>query len=72
MGPSRPITQRPRQGEDVEPDNLEDGLAALAELGSVDYARTMAESFHAKAHACLNRLEDNPALVAPVNSPIFS
>ena len=52
------------KGEDVEPDNLEDGLAALAELGSVDYARTMAESFHAKAHACLNRLEDNPALVA--------
>ena len=52
------------KGEEVEPDNLEDGLAALAELGSVDYARTMAESFHAKAHACLNRLEDNPALVA--------
>lgn len=52
------------KGEAVEPADLEDGLAALAELGSVEYARNMAESFHSEAHACLNRLEDNPALVA--------
>jgi geranylgeranyl diphosphate synthase type I len=52
------------KGEAVEPTDLEDGLAALAELGSVEYARNMAESFHSEAHACLNRLEDNPALVA--------
>lgn len=52
------------KGETVEPADLEDGLAALAELGSVEYARNMAESFHSEAHACLNRLEDNPALVA--------
>ena len=52
------------KGETVEPADLEDGLAALAELGSVEYARTMAESFHSDAHACLDRLEDNHALVA--------
>ena len=52
------------KGEEVAPEALADGLAALAELGSVDYARTMAEDFHAKAHACLNRLDENPAMVA--------
>ena len=52
------------KGEDVSPDALADGLAALSELGSVAYARTMAEDFHAKAHACLDRLEDCPAMVA--------
>ena len=52
------------KGEAVKPADLEDGLAALAELGSVEYARTMAESFHSDAHACLDRLEDNHALVA--------
>ena len=52
------------KGDSVEPEALADGLAALAELGSVDYARTMAEDFHKEAHACLDRLEDNPALRA--------
>jgi geranylgeranyl diphosphate synthase type I len=52
------------KGEDVAPGELADGLAALAELGSVAYAREMAESFHAQAHACLDRIEDGPALVA--------
>jgi len=52
------------KGDSVEPAALADGLAALAELGSVDYAKTMAEEFHKEAHACLNRLEDNPALRA--------
>ena len=52
------------KGEDVSPDALADGLAALAELGSVAYAKEMAESFHAQAHACLDRVGDGPALVA--------
>ena len=52
------------KGDLVEAEALADGLAALAELGSVDYAKTMAEDFHKEAHACLNRLEDNPALRA--------
>ena len=66
--PDSPVKQRLLavlgKGESVEPDALADGLAALAELGSVDYARTMAEDFHKQAHACLDRLEDNPALLA--------
>ena len=66
--PDSPVKQRLLavlgKGESVEPGALADGLAALAELGSVDYARTMAEDFHKQAHACLDRLEDNPALLA--------
>ena len=52
------------KGEDVSEAALSDGLAALAELGSVDYAREKAEAFHAQAHACLDRLPENPALKA--------
>jgi geranylgeranyl diphosphate synthase type I len=52
------------KGEGVLPNALADGLAALAELGSVAYAKEMAESFHAQAHACLDRVGDGPALVA--------
>ncbi|MEC7988544.1 MAG: isopentenyl-diphosphate delta-isomerase [Candidatus Thermoplasmatota archaeon] len=52
------------KGDAVQPDALADGLEALAELGSVEYARTMAEDFHRQAHACLDRLDDNPALRA--------
>ena len=52
------------RGEEVSEAALSDGLAALAELGSVDYAREKAEAFHAQAHACLDRLPENPALKA--------
>ena len=52
------------KGEEVSEAALSDGLAALAELGSVDYARQKAEAFHAQAHACLDRLPENPALKA--------
>ena len=52
------------KGDAVQPEALADGLEALAELGSVEYARTMAEDFHRQAHACLDRLDDNPALRA--------
>ena len=52
------------KGEEVSEAGLSDGLAALAELGSVDYAREKAEAFHAQAHACLDRLPENPALKA--------
>lgn len=52
------------KGDGVREESLNDGLAALSELGSVDYAKSMAERYHAQAHACLNRIEDGPALVA--------
>ena len=40
------------------------GLAALNTIGSVDYAREKAEMYHKRAHACLDRLPDSPALLA--------
>ena len=40
------------------------GLAALKSIGSVDYARMKAEEYHKKAHSCLDRLRDSPALLA--------
>ena len=52
------------KGDEVSEAALADGLAALAELGSVDYAREKAEAFHAQAHACLARLQENPAMKA--------
>ena len=52
------------KGDEVSEAALADGLAALAELGSVDYAREKAEAFHAQAHACLDRLQENPAMNA--------
>lgn len=52
------------KGEGVKSEDLADGLAALIELGSVDYAKNMAEAFHKEAHDCLNRLQDTPALRA--------
>ena len=52
------------KGEAVTPEGLKDGLAALEELGSIQYARSRAESYHAKAHECLDMLGEGPALVA--------
>ena len=52
------------KGDAVSPEALADGLAALAELGSVQYAKEMAEAYHAMAHGCLDRLDDGPAMVA--------
>ena len=40
------------------------GLAALNEIGSVSYAKEKAEMYHQQAHACLDRLPDSPALLA--------
>ena len=52
------------QGDSVAPEALEEGLAALAELDSVEDAKSMAEAFHKEAHDSLNRLEVDPALRA--------
>ena len=40
------------------------GLAALNDIGSVAYAKEKAEMYHQQAHACLDRLPDSPALLA--------
>lgn len=66
--PESPVKQRLLavlgKGDKVGEEALADGLAALAELGSVAYAKEMAEAYHAQAHACLDQLDDNPAMVA--------
>ena len=50
--------------EDATEEMIQDGIAALDELGSIDYARAKANEYHQHAHACLNRLPDGPAMLA--------
>ncbi len=52
------------KGEDVTTEQVERGHQALHDLGSIDYAKAKAESYHRKAHDCLDRLEQNPAIRA--------
>jgi geranylgeranyl diphosphate synthase type I len=52
------------KGEDVAPEDLQAGLNALEDLGSIAYAREKAVAYHAEAHARLDRLGDGPAMVA--------
>ena len=52
------------KGESVTQAEIDLGLAALKSIGSVDYARMKAEEYHKKAHSCLDRLRDSPALLA--------
>ena len=52
------------KGEDVAPEDLQAGLIALDELGSIAYAREKAVAYHAEAHECLDQLGDGPAMVA--------
>ena len=51
---------------------IQDGIAALHELGSIEYARTKAEEYHQHAHSCLDRLPDGPAISHCVNSLIYN
>ena len=52
------------KGDNATQEEIDAGLEALNELGSVDYARNKAEMYHSKAHQCLDRLPDSPALKA--------
>lgn len=52
------------KGDNATQKEIDAGLDALNELGSVDYARNKAEMYHSKAHQCLDRLPDSPALKA--------
>ena len=52
------------KGESATQAEIDLGLAALKSIGSVDYARIKAEEYHKKAHSCLDRLRDSPALLA--------
>ena len=50
--------------EDATEAMVQDGIAALDELGSIAYARERANEYHQNAHACLDRLPDGPAMLA--------
>ena len=50
--------------EDATEAMVQDGIAALDELGSIAYARERANEYHQHAHACLDRLPDGPAMPA--------
>ena len=52
------------KGESASQAEIELGLAALKDIGSVDYARKKAEEYHQKAHACLDKLPHSPAIIA--------
>ena len=50
--------------EDATESMVQDGIAALDELGSIAYARERANEYHQHAHGCLDRLPDGPAMLA--------
>ena len=50
--------------ENATEDMIKDGVEALNELGSINYARSKANEYHQHAHACLDRLPDGPAMLA--------
>ena len=52
------------KGDSATQAEIDLGLAALNEIGSVNYAREKAEMYHKNAHACLDRLPESPALLA--------
>jgi geranylgeranyl diphosphate synthase type I len=52
------------KGEDVDESTLQISLKALNELGSIEYAKSKAEHYHQRAHACLDRIPDSPGMRA--------
>lgn len=52
------------KGDDVSAEQVLLAHKALEDLGSIDYARSKAESYHRKAHDCLDRLPDSPSMRA--------
>jgi geranylgeranyl diphosphate synthase type I len=52
------------KGEAVNSEQIARAHKALEDLGSIDYARARAESYHRNAHDCLDRLPDGPAMRA--------
>ena len=52
------------KGDNVTAEQVARGHQALHDLGSIEYAKAKAEAYHRKAHDCLDRISENPALKA--------
>ncbi|MBT4066107.1 MAG: isopentenyl-diphosphate delta-isomerase [Euryarchaeota archaeon] len=52
------------KGDNVTAQQVTCAHKALEDLGSIEYARTKAESYHRKAHDSLDRIPDSPAIRA--------
>ena len=52
------------KGDTVNSEQIASAHKALEDLGSIDYARAKAESYHRNALDCLDRLPDGPAMRA--------
>ena len=52
------------KGDNVTAEQVTRGHQALHDLGSIEYAKAKAEAYHRKAHDCLDRLAESPALIA--------
>ena len=52
------------KGDSATQQEIDLGLKALDELGSIKYARDRAEMYHSNAHSCLDMLPNSPALKA--------
>ena len=52
------------KGDSVSAEQVSRAHKGLEDLGSIEYARTKAESYHRKAHDCLDRLPNGPAMRA--------
>ena len=52
------------KGDNVTAQQVAKGHQALHDLGSIEYAKAKAEAYHRKAHDCLDRLSESPALRA--------
>ena len=52
------------KGDSASGDSVNAAIAGLEELGSISHARALAESYHAKAHVCLDALTQNPGVDA--------
>ena len=52
------------KGDTVNSEQVARAHKALEDLGSIDYSRARAESYHRAAHDCLDRLPNGPAMRA--------
>ena len=52
------------KGDDVTSDQVIRAHKALHDLGSIEYAQNKAEAYHRKAHDCLDRIPQGPAMRA--------